>query len=159
MVKTLFLTLWLMTHPVHFSFLSIDYVPDQKSFSVFLKLNYDDFLLDSGVDENSKKLLKFTGSDDFTEDIIGRYVNEKIKIIAEENQLSGEINSYSLQDNELSMNFSFGTAGKISILTIKNLIMTSLYSDQANMLIVRVYDFEKGVKMTPDDTEQTFEIK
>ncbi len=37
--------------------------------------------------------------------------------------------------------------------------MTGLYSDQSNMVIVRVKDFEEGVKLTPDITEKTFKIK
>jgi hypothetical protein len=37
--------------------------------------------------------------------------------------------------------------------------MTDLHSDQANMIIVRVNDFEEGVKLTPDMTEKTFNMK
>jgi hypothetical protein len=37
--------------------------------------------------------------------------------------------------------------------------MTGLYSDQSNMIIVRINDFEEGVKLTSDLTEQTFKIK
>jgi len=34
--------------------------------------------------------------------------------------------------------------------------MTNLYNDQANMTIVRVSDFEEGVKLTPEKREQLF---
>jgi hypothetical protein len=37
--------------------------------------------------------------------------------------------------------------------------MTGLYTDQANMVIVRIKDFEEGVKLTSELTEQTFKIK
>ena len=37
--------------------------------------------------------------------------------------------------------------------------MTDLHNDQSNMLIVRINDFEEGIKMTSDLTEQTFKIK
>jgi hypothetical protein len=37
--------------------------------------------------------------------------------------------------------------------------MTGLYGDQANMIIVRADNFEEGVKLTSDITEQTFNIK
>ena len=36
--------------------------------------------------------------------------------------------------------------------------MTSLYNDQANMIIVKVNDFEEGVKLTAEEPEKTFEI-
>ena len=57
------------------------------------------------------------------------------------------------------MNLSYGSVNNISTITVKNLIMTGLYADMANMLIIRVHDFEKGVRMTPEETEQTFNIK
>jgi len=41
---------------------------------------------------------------------------------------------------------------------VKNLIMTSLYNDQANMIIVKVNDFEEGVRLTVQETEKRFEI-
>jgi hypothetical protein len=37
--------------------------------------------------------------------------------------------------------------------------MTELYADQANMMIIRVNDFEEGVKLTPEIREQTFNLK
>ena len=37
--------------------------------------------------------------------------------------------------------------------------MTDLYADQSNMVIVKVNDFEEGVKLTSEITEQTFKIK
>jgi hypothetical protein len=63
-----------------------------------------------------------------------------------------------LSDNELRMNLVFGAAGKVNSITVKNLIMTSLYSDQANMIIVKVNDFEEGVRLTSLETEKRFEI-
>ena len=159
MVKLLFITLWLAAHPVHVSLLSIDYAPDKELFNVFLRIYYDDFLLDSGIDKNGDPSLKFTDYDTFTKDFIGNYINEKIKIIADNKQLSGVLEGYNLEGNELTTNLSFGSVKKVTTITIKNDIMTKLYSDQANMLIVRVDDFEQGIKMTSDETEQTFRIK
>jgi hypothetical protein len=37
--------------------------------------------------------------------------------------------------------------------------MTSIYNDQANMLIVKVNDFEEGARLTALETEKTFEIQ
>jgi hypothetical protein len=36
--------------------------------------------------------------------------------------------------------------------------MTSLYNDQTNMSIMKVNDFEQGVKFAADETEKTFKI-
>jgi len=37
--------------------------------------------------------------------------------------------------------------------------MTQLDSDMSNMLLVKIYNFEEGVKLTSDTTGQTFKIK
>lgn len=37
--------------------------------------------------------------------------------------------------------------------------MTSLYNDMSNMILVKINDFEEGVKLTSDITEQTFNVK
>jgi hypothetical protein len=86
------------------------------------------------------------------------YVNNRIMISVNKRQIPAELGEMSLSDNELRMNLFFSSAKKVSSITVKNLIMTSLYSDQANMIIVKVNDFEEGVKLTAEEPEKTFEI-
>jgi hypothetical protein len=37
--------------------------------------------------------------------------------------------------------------------------MTGLYGDMSNMILVKINDFEEGIKLTSDITEQSFKIK
>jgi hypothetical protein len=76
-----------------------------------------------------------------------------------EKQLSGKLDDMNLSDNEISMNFDFLAVKKPKAFSVKNLIMTGLYSDQSNMIIVKINDLEEGFKLTPDNTEQTFNLK
>ncbi len=158
MAGILFFSFWLALHPVHVSLLSIDYAPDKELFNVFLRIYFDDFLLDSGIKTEDQKKLDFSESNSFTKEIIGTYVNDKIRIIINKRQISAELENIDLSDNELRMNLFLKPIGKVNTITIKNLVMTSLYNDQANMIIVRVNDFEQGVKLTAEETEKTFEI-
>jgi hypothetical protein len=158
MAGILFFSFWLALHPVHVSLLSIDYAPDKELFNVFLRIYFDDFLLDSGIKTEDQKKLDFSESNSFTKEIIGNYVNDKIRIIINKRQISAELENIDLSDNELRMNLFLKPIGKVNTITIKNLVMTSLYNDQANMIIVRVNDFEQGVKLTAEETEKTFEI-
>lgn len=159
MFKTLLFSILFIIHPVHVSLLSIDYIPDNAALNVFLKIYYDDFLVDSKAGMNKAQSLKFSGSDDYTRNFLENYVNEKLIISVDGLQIPGLINSYKLEDNDLSINLSVMNVRKINRLDVKNFIMTNIYADQANMLIVRVDDFEKGVKMTSVETEKTFNIK
>ncbi|MBP1674556.1 MAG: hypothetical protein H6Q24_694 [Bacteroidetes bacterium] len=158
MAGILIFSFWLALHPVHVSLLSIDYAPDKELFNVFLRIYFDDFLLDSGIKTEDQKKLDFSENNSFTKEVIGNYVNDKIRIIVNKRQISAELENIDLSDNELRMNLFLRTISKVNTITIKNLVMTSLYNDQANMIIVRVNDFEQGVKLTAEETEKTFEI-
>jgi hypothetical protein len=148
-----------MIHPVHVSLLSIDYAPDKEIFNMFLRVYFDDFLLDSGIKTEDQKSLNFSGSNLFTNEVIRNYENDKIKIIVNNRPISAELENMDLSDNELRMNLFLNSVKKVNSITVKNLIMTSLYNDQANMTIIKVNDFEEGVKLTVEETEKTFEIK
>ena len=158
MVRLLFFSLWLATHPVHVSLMSIDYMPDQKLFNVFLKIYFDDFLLDSGIKGSDQRNLDFSKNNPFTKDVIANYVNDRIRISVNNRPIPAELGDIDLSDNELRLNLFFSSAKKVNSITVKNLIMTSLYNDQANMIIVKVNDFEEGVKLTAEKPEKTFEI-
>ncbi|MBS1231822.1 MAG: hypothetical protein H6R35_660 [Bacteroidetes bacterium] len=158
MAGILIFSFWLALHPVHVSLLSIDYAPDKELFNVFLRIYFDDFLLDSGIKTEDQKKLDFSENNSFTKEVIGNYVNDKIRIIVNKRQISAELENIDLSDNELRMNLFLRPISKVNTITIKNLVMTSLYNDQANMIIVRVNDFEQGVKLTAEETEKTFEI-
>ena len=158
MVKLLFFTLWLAAHPVHVSLLSIDYAPDKELFNVFLRIYYDDFLLDSGMSVEDQKNLNFSVNDQFTRERLGNYINDRLRITVNSMQMSAELQDMGLSDNELRMNLVIGSVKKVNTIAVKNLIMTSLYTDQTNMTIVRVNSFEEGVRLTAAETEKTFKI-
>ena len=58
-----------------------------------------------------------------------------------------------LADNEISMNLEYDNK-KPRTVSVKSLIMTRLYNDMSNMILVKINDFEEGVKLTSDMTEQ-----
>jgi hypothetical protein len=37
--------------------------------------------------------------------------------------------------------------------------MTGMYSDQANMTMIKIDDFEEGVKLTPEKSSESFNLK
>jgi hypothetical protein len=158
MVRILIFSFLLALHPVHVSLLSIEYAPDQELFNMFLRIYFDDFLLDSGIKADDQKKLDLSEVNSFTKEIIGSYVNDKIRIIINNRQIAAELENIDLSDNELRMNLNLKPIKKVNTITIKNFVMTSLYNDQANMIIVRVNDFEQGVKLTAEETEKTFKI-
>lgn len=159
MFRVLFL-LWFISHPVHVSLLSIDYMPETNNVKGFVRIYLDDLLLDcrlSGMEVSHDKLV---ARDKVSFEILERYLNEKIVVSVNEKHARGRITSIDIDvtGNEVDVNMLFESAVKPETITVKNLIMTTLYKDQANMVIVKANDFEEGAKLTPGLTEQTFKI-
>lgn len=159
MVKTLFFSIWFLLHPVHVTLTSIDYVPELNSFKVFVRMNFDDFVRDYQLNGAVIQNKDFSTANVSSMNEMQKYLDEKVTLKVNEKQLTGKLQNMSLTDNEISMNIEYGPGKKPVSVTVKNLIMTGLYADQANMIIIRINDFEEGCKLTSGMTEQTFNIK
>jgi hypothetical protein len=159
MLKILVASVILLTHPVHVSVLSIDFVPEIDSFKVFTSMYLDDFLLDYRLNGGSDQNLNIAEGGSGSEEQICRYMNDKVILHINDRHIPGRISNIEVSDGEIKMNLLYESPGKTRRVLVKNLIMTGLYSDQTNMVILRVNDFEEGVKLTPGKTEQTFLIK
>jgi hypothetical protein len=159
MYRILFFSIWFLFHPVHVTITSIDYEPVLKSYRVFIRMYFDDFLRDCHLDAGEIQNKRFSENNSSSRDVMEKYLKEKFIISVNEEQLSGKLKEMNLVDNEISLNLEYGANKKPKTITVKNLIMTGLYSDMSNMLIVRINDFEEGLKLTSDLTEQTFNIK
>ena len=84
----------------------------RKIFKVFLRIYFDDFLLDSGIKNADQKNLDFSGNSLFTREVLAKYVNERIKISVNKRQIPAELGEMDLSDNELRMNLFFSSSGK-----------------------------------------------
>jgi hypothetical protein len=159
MLKTLFFSIWFLFHPVHVTITSIDYIPEISSLKVFVRMYFDDFLRDCKLNGEDVQNIDFTSYNSSSKDIMEKYFKDKLLIKINNVQLSGKLKDMSLIDNEISTNLEYLARKKPKVISVKNLILTGLYSDQSNMIIVRIKNFEEGFKLSPELTEQTYKIK
>jgi hypothetical protein len=159
MVGYITLLLWMVFHPVHVTMTSIDHVPDTDSLKVFMRMYYDDFLRDYKLFDDEVNVEDYVPNKPFPEDLISKYLNEKVHIIINNKELTGKLLNVTLADNELSLNLLYRTTRNPEVITVRNMVMTDLYSDMANMTIIRFNNFEEGIKLTSDKPEETFELK
>lgn len=158
MIKAILLYSWLIFHPVHITLSSIDYSKGSDSFKVFLKMYYDDFLLDSGRPSEAAIAPGPVNYDSLREQV-AKYLENKFMIYADQKKLDGKLEDLKLINGEVVINMKFDLLNSASCkITVKNLIMTSLYNDQSNMMIIKVNDIEEGLRLTPEKTEHTFII-
>ncbi len=159
MLKSLFFSALFLFHPVHVTLTSIDYIPETGSFSVFVRMYFDDFLRDYDLDWEEMQGEDFSADSTSSWNAMTKYIGKRIVIKVNGKELSGRLLKMGIADNEVSMDITYDVGETPGEVLVKNMIMTGLYSDQANMLIVRINDFEEGVKLTADVPEQTFTVK
>ena len=142
-----------MFHPVYVTLTSVDYVPNDGCLKVFIKMYLDDFLLDAEQNENN-----FLKDEKKSKEITENYIKQKFILIANNKTLTGKVNNIEATDDEVKVYMEYKTSGKPKELLVKNLIMTKLYREQSNLVIIKIDEFEEGFKFTSEITEQVFKI-
>jgi len=159
MIKILFYSLWFAFHPVHVTITSFDYIPEKVSFKVFVRMYFDDFKVDCQMNGYTIPENAFSGGSQSSLKIVQKYISGKLLLKVNDNQLFIKLNDLNVVDNELRMNLECLSQSQPETIILKNTLLTDLYDDQSNMVILRVNDFEEGVKLTSGFTEQKFIIK
>jgi len=159
MFRILCFSILFLFHPVHVTITSIDYVPENDLFRVFVRMYFDDFKSDYNLDAENGQITDFSSSNTVSKDEVESYIKRKFIFKVNDELLYGKLLDINIADNEISMNFEYKGGKRAGSVSIKNLFMTNLYADMSNMLIIRINDFEEGVKLTSEKTEQTFLIK
>jgi hypothetical protein len=159
MLKVILLSVLFVVHPVHVTLFSIEYSADNKLFDGYLRVYYDDFLLDFKSSGNDMALPDVSADPVGSVKSIENYLAGKVGISAGMRSLRPEITKLSLKDNELTINVVFRMKGKSSVFTVKNAILADIYPDQSNLLIFRYGNFEDGIKLTPEKRDHSFKVK
>jgi hypothetical protein len=158
MLKALAFSLWLIINSGHVTMTSIDYVQGTDSLKVFCRMNFDDFLKDLQTIDDDRNLRRIFSRQPFPTDLINMYFNSKVFIYVNNKLLIGKLLTVNLTDNEISMNLIYKSDKKPKRLTVRNMILTGWFSDQENLTIIRIANFEKGIKLTPEHNEETFNL-
>lgn len=143
----------------HVTMTSIDYVQGTDSLKVFCRMYFHDFLNDLQTIDDDRHLNMIVSKPPFPADLINQYFNSKVLIYINNKLLIGKLLTVNLTDNEICLNLIYKSDKKPKSVTVKNTILTGWFSDQINLTIIRINDFEKGIKMTPEHNEETFILK
>ena len=159
MLRALAISLWLIIHPGHITMTSIDYVQGTDSLKVSCRMEFDDFLKDLQTIDDDRNLYRLFSKQPFPSDLINQYFNSKVFIYANNKLLIGKLLSANITDTEINLNLIYRSSKKPKRITVRNMILTGWYSDQTNLMIIRINNFEKGIKLSPRHNEETFIIK
>ena len=158
-IKILTISLWLIMHPGHVTMTSIDYVQGTDSLKVSCRMEFEDFLKDLQTIDDDRNLRRLFSKQPFPSDLINQYVNSKVFIYVNDKLLIGKLLSANIADNDINLNLIYRLSKKPKSITVRNMILTGWYTDQTNLMIIRINNFEKGIKLTPEHNEETLIIK
>ncbi len=159
MLRIIAISLWLLVPQEHVTMTGINFVEGTDSLKIFCKMNFDDFLTDLQTIDDDRNLNTIFSRQPFPSDLINQYFNSKVFIYVNNKLLIGKLLAVNKIDNELNMHLLYKVQKKPRVITVKNIILTGWYSDQTNLMIMKIGDFEKGVTFTPDHSEETFTLK
>jgi hypothetical protein len=146
-------------HPGHVTMTSIDYVQGSDSLKVSCRMEFEDFLKDLQTIDDDRNLRRLFNKQPFPSDLINQYFNSKVFIYVNDKLLIGKLLSAILVDNDINLHLIYRLSKKPKRVTVRNIILTGWYSDQTNLMIIRINNFENGIKLTPGHTEETLIIK
>jgi len=159
MLSILTFSLWLLVHPGHVTMTSIDYVQGTDSLKVTCRMEFEDFLKDLQTIDDDRNLRRSFNQQPFPSDLINQYFNSKVFIYINDKLLIGKLLSANLDGNDINLNLFYRLNKKPKRITVRNLILTGWYTDQTNLMIIRIDKFEKGIKLNPEHNEETLTIK
>lgn len=146
---------WIGFHPVHVSLTSLDYNPDSGIVNGFVRIYLDDFLVDCSCGIQQETLI---ARDKVAIMALSDYLNHKLIISLDNTIVKGEIKNVAINGNEIDINLNYIGRTKPGIIKVSSKIMTDIYDDQANMVIVKILDYEEGARLTSEVTEHIFKV-
>lgn len=159
MVQVIYISFWLFMQSAHVSMISINQVQDTDSLKVSCRMKFDDFLKDLQTIDDDRNLRKVFSNPPFPTDLINMYFNSKVFISINKKLLIGKLLTADLSEDDIILNLLYKSEKKPKSITVRNLILTGWYSDQTNLLIIKINHLEEGIRLTPEHSEETFLIK
>lgn len=154
-LNILFFFIFLFSHPVHVSISNIDYSEKNKSFDISLKIFVND--LEAVIDNKYHVKLNLGKSDESQNSIelINKYISENYVIIIN-NKIKSKnkmiFKDKKIIEDSIWLYYEYkGVKSNIKNISIKDSILTDIYKDQNNLLIINYNNFQKGYNFKNDD--------
>jgi hypothetical protein len=144
----------------HITFTGIEHVHDTDSLKVFVRMNYELFLRDyqqTIFDDLDLEVLR--NFRPFPSDLANNYLNFKIIIHANNKPVIGKLLNIEEIGGDIRFSLLYRVDRKLKSITVKSTLLTGLYSNVENLVIVRNRHQESEIKFTPEHNTQTFRIK
>jgi hypothetical protein len=159
-LKILTIPILILLQQVPVTFTSIEHVQGTDSLKVSVRLNYELFLRDyqqTIFDDLDLEVLRSFRP--FPADMANNYLNSKINIYANKKQVIGKLLKMEEDAGDIRFNILYRVDKKLKSITLRNTILTGLYSNVENLTIVWSGNYESETKFTSEHKEETLLLK
>jgi hypothetical protein len=160
MLKLILWPIIMFVQQEHVTMTTIENVPGTDSLKVIINYNFYEFLKDYQQTLNDDIDIEvFRNQKPFPTDLSNNYVNSKISINVNGKPLLGKLLKMEKTGENINLLVLYRLKKGIRILKVRNTILTGLHSNIENLTILKIDDFEKGIKFTQQHPEETFSFK
>lgn len=160
MLKILVLPILILSQQSPVTFTGIDLIANSDSLKVFVRFNYDLFLRDYQQTINDDlDLNALRNFNPFPEDLTNNYINSKLHIYLNKKLLVGKLLNSNVEGNDITLILLYRIAKKPKSITVRNTILTGLFSNVENLTIIRINNIDKEIKFTSEYKEATLALK
>lgn len=160
MLKILTIPILLFFQQVPVTFTGIEHVHGTDSLKVSVRLNYELFLRDyqqTIFDDLDMEVLRSLKP--FPADLANNYLNSKINIYANKKQIIGKLLKMEEAEGDIRFSLLYRVGRRLKSITVRNTILTGLYSNVENLIIVKGRNYESETKFTSEHREETLLLR
>jgi hypothetical protein len=140
----------------------VEYDPGQDCLVVMSRVFHDDLSLAVESLYGDKISMDSLNDPEHLNSLI-RYLKEHVVISMNDNDLdSDEFRFERFEKGNMAIRLFFSIPvnnKKIKTIRMKNTILTKLYADQSNLLIMKIYDKEESFRLTSDNKTVTLSVE
>jgi len=143
-------------HPLHVSITNVDFNNETKKFQVASKIFIND--IEEVIYKKYNLKINAINLKKEEEKQLLTYINERLAILVNNKKQTLIYKQIKINDDAIWVYYEFKFVDKANNITIKNTILTDLFTDQANLVIINYKDIQKGVELRLNKEFETIEF-
>lgn len=150
--------LW-MIHPIHVSITDVVHDKERNALEFTTRIFLDDIEKHIQFNTNSP-YLDLTDPDEgiSPKNLIKEYVMKRLTVQVNGKSCEIDYVGHEIEGDAVNVYYQVLSIKKLKTLTIKNMILTDLYTDQVNMVHIKFEGKLRSMKMTPDQLQATLDF-
>ncbi|HKK43738.1 MAG TPA: DUF6702 family protein [Bacteroidales bacterium] len=162
MIKALLINAFLLLyslHPLHVTLTTINQDKGDDTLKVFFRMYYDDFLKDYRLYNPDFNPVNQNDTIIIADNKIEQYFNNRVQIFVNRKHREGKLVKITNEGYEIHLDLIYHSDSKPRHFRISSHILTGVYSDQSNMIYIKINRYEDAMKLTVDHTEEDRSLK